>query len=197
MAEMMGAASISKALISFVRLIDYNYESSDAMVSIRKEIECIEEYIYLQKLRYQNKFTSKIEIDEDILDFGILKLILQPIIENSIVHGLEKKKGVGLLSVRGYKSEDDNIIFQISDSGLGMSKNTVDEILKIKLNPYKRKGINGIGLANVQMRMHFHYGEEYRMRIQSSEGLGTTVTLKFPIIKIEASAGEFYENINS
>jgi len=196
MAEMMGAPSISKALISFVRLIDYNYGSADAIVSVRKEIESLEEYIYLQKLRYQNKFTSKLEIDGEICDYGILKLVLQPIIENSIVHGFEKKKGVCFLSVKGFKFEN-NMIFEISDNGIGMSNDVVNEILKFELTPYKHTGINGIGLANVQMRMHFKYGEDYNIKIQSTEGQGTTVTIMFPIIKIDTATGGIYENINS
>lgn len=214
LAEMTGAVSVAKAIMSIIELINYNYSISDSTVTIREEIKYLEDYIYLQKLRYQNKFVSRIEVDNEILDASILKLILQPIIENSIIHGFEKKTGLGLLTIIG-KRVDDKIIFTVSDDGIGMSKDKINRILNqnqlksnssdfqqdlienqkdavelLYANKVSQKSIeiiknkNKIGLINVIQRIKLNYGPQYGLTIKSKKNVGTTVQIIIPYIKI-------------
>lgn len=184
MAEMMKVPGISQAITSFVRLLDYNYASPDIMVRVRDEIKNIEEYIYLQKLRYQNKFRSRIEIPEELMECRILKLSFQPVVENSILHGFEGKKGLGLLEITGGR-DGDVLIFKIRDNGAGMDAETLKGVFKKGRAGKKRRGIGGIGLPNIRERIRLNFGEAYGMEVQSSPGSGTEVTLRMPVIMEE------------
>jgi len=189
MAEMMKVPSIGKALVSIAGLIKYNYDIKDSAVPVKREIKHIEEYIYLQKLRYQNKFISKIEIDNEILDCAILKLILQPVIENSIIHGLEKKKGLGTLTIKGQKI-DGKLVFTITDDGVGISKENLKKIFQTDKSVSKYPNIRKIGLANVIQRIKLNYGDEYGLTIISEQGKGTEVKITLPFIKFDPMQGE-------
>jgi len=181
MSEMMGITSISKAIVSIVGLINYNYDITSSTVSVRKEIKYLEEYIYLQKLRFQNKFTSKIEIDDEILDCRILKLVLQPIVENAIIHGFGKKIGLGKLLIKGQKL-DSKLVFVISDDGIGMTKDKIKKILQAEKALSESISIHKIGLANVQQRIKLNYGNDYGIDIKSEVNIGTEVTIMIPYI---------------
>jgi two-component system sensor histidine kinase YesM len=189
MAEMMKVPSIGKALVSIAGLIKYNYDIKDSAVPVKTEIKHIEEYIYLQKLRYQNKFISKIEIDNEILDCAILKLILQPVVENSIIHGLEKKKGLGTLTIKGQKI-DGKLVFTITDDGVGISKENLKKIFQADKSVNKYPNIRKIGLANVIQRIKLNYGDEYGLTIISEQGIGTEVKITLPFIKFDPMQGE-------
>jgi two-component system sensor histidine kinase YesM len=196
MAELLNAPSISKAIMSFVRIMDYYLDSPDAMVTVRKEMECLNEYIYLQKLKYQNKFSTDIDIDEDIMDCHILKLILQPIVENSIIHGLDKKKGLGSLCIKGFK-RDDKLIFIIKDDGIGMDDATLRNIFQLKPSTERYIGISGIGIANVQQRVHLYYGEAFGLMVSSAPDKGTEVVVIIPSAYTDSKEDGSNENTNS
>lgn len=198
MAEMMGLTSISKAIVSTVELINYNFSITDSTVTVKSEIKYLEEYIYLQKLRYQNKFTSKIEVAADILDSGILKLILQPIIENSIMHGFEKKKGIGRLSIKGQLA-DGKIVFSIKDNGVGMSRESIERVMKAAVNSdYEFSNIQRIGLSNVLQRIKLNYGDDYGILINSELNIGTEIKITLPFIVSNTSFKDISnENINN
>lgn len=185
MAEMMGVPAISKAIASFIRLINYNFEKSDVLVTVKEEVAQINEYIYLQKLRYNNNFRFKLDVDEDVMDCMILKLSFQPIVENSIIHGMEGKKGLGNLYLKGFK-EGNDLVFIIGDDGVGMDKSTLEGLLKENRCPKSNRGIGGLGLPNVQKRIKLNFGNEYGMTIKSTPGIGTEVRMVFPIILVKA-----------
>jgi len=202
LAEMMKVPSIGKALVSIAGLIRYNYDIQNSTVSVKKEIKHIEEYIYLQKLRYQNKFISKIEIDDEILDCVILKLILQPIIENSIIHGFGNKKELGNLIIKG-KKVNKKLVFTISDDGVGISKANLKKILQFNNQDNIYSSMKKIGIANVIQRIKLNYGEEYGLKIKSNLNKGTEVKIILPLIKGDISKkiilkkGPLDEDINN
>jgi two-component system sensor histidine kinase YesM len=159
------------------KFLRYSIGSSNEISTVRDEINHLEEYTFLQKVRFESMFSIIVNIDEDIYDSKIIKLILQPPVENAIYHGLDNMSSGGKIEVRGRRQEG-NIIFEISDNGCGMNPETVE-----KMNGYINgfnKSFKGIGLKNVNKRIKLHYGEEFGLVIVSSEGMGTTVIITLP-----------------
>lgn len=176
MAELKKAAGISRALSSFIRLTDYSFRSKEPTVTVREECEYLNEYIYLQKLRYQNKFEFTLEVEEKLLELPILKLLLQPILENSLVHGLAGKDGFGTVSV-SFRERDGVMEISVCDDGAGLDPQTL-AVLQAGGTPAKN---GSLGLRNVQERIRLHYGKGYGMSIHSSPGKGTQITLHIPL----------------
>jgi Predicted signal transduction protein with a C-terminal ATPase domain len=194
MAEMIKAPGISQAISAFIKLLDYNFAKSGSMVTVAEEVTYLEEYMYLQKLRYQNKFCSMLEIDDNILNNKILRLSLQPVVENSIIHGFDKKKGLGTILIKGYR-EGNDLIFKIRDDGVGIPEEVIPGLLtNVKSHESNSKGLGGIGIANVQQRIKLNFGERYGIDIKSETGVGTEVTIVFPVILMEERKSENNEN---
>ena len=182
MAEMKKAMGVSHAIMSFARLLDYNFKDAEMMSTVKEEMEYLEGYIYLQQLRYQNKFSSRIAVDEEIWGYRILKLSFQPIVENSIVHGLTYKQGKGKLEITGRK-EDGRLVFEICDDGVGMDKEILERIFRQdKISEVGEKS-KGIALANVQSRIKMNFGDEYGIIIESEKGRGTRVKMIVPLLE--------------
>ncbi len=181
MAEIKGARNISRALTSFSRLIDYTIAGTSALVPVREELTYLDEYLFLQNIRFQNKFVVDMDIDNAILDFLILKLSIQPVVENSIIHGFSHKSGRGELRIQG-KQENSQVTFTIIDNGVGMDTATVQRILDESEPTDSFQQHNAIGLANIQKRMRLHFGKNYSIRVESEKGIGTKVFLPFPVL---------------
>ena len=147
--------------------------------TVQKEVDLLNSYIAIQQYTFNEPVRVIFEISDEIRDCIILKLILQPVVENSLHHGL-KPKGSNLeLKIIGKKEQND-IVFQIIDNGVGFDVNTLKE------KPTECDINNGIGLGNVQNRLFLHYGSQYVMKIDSMPGRGTTVTIRFPYQREEA-----------
>lgn len=184
MAEIKKATGISRSITSFIRLLDYSFKGVCTMVTIREEIEYLKEYIFIQNLRYQNKFIVNINVDEEIMNCRILKLTFQPIVENSIIHGLESKKGQGNINISGYR-EGNNLIFVIRDDGAGMNASTLENVFKNRNDSFAKnqQGSGSIGLINIQRRIKLNFGDNYGVSIKSELGEGTQTTILFPVIR--------------
>lgn len=182
MAEMNNEKKVADSIVYLVRMLEYNTKSSDKLVSISDEIQYIEEYLKLQSLRYLNKFDSSLEVSGEVYDFKILKLTLQPIIENCIMHGLPGNKRKMLIKIIG-RREDEKIIFNIEDNGIGIGTETLNQLeIKLRSNKY-RNSSKGIGLANVNDRIKLEFGENFGLSIMSIIGEGTVVKMTIPVTK--------------
>jgi len=157
----------------------YIINISNEVVTVADEINHINNYLMIQKMRYQDRISYKVEIDPDIVKCKILKLILQPIVENSILHGLENKVTDGHISVSGYR-EGDNIIFRISDDGAGIPESQLTEIKQIVFEGNRIDSKQFIGLTNIYERLKIYFDDHFTLDIASKPGAGTTVTLKVP-----------------
>ena len=164
---------ISYALASFFRI---SLHKGENIIKIREEIELVKNYVYIQNVRFANKFTVYYDIDDRILDCDIIKIILQPIVENSIKHGFNNIDYQGVINIRGKIDENHDIVFEIEDNGVGCAIED-DKI------PQKKDPFSGYGLYNVNERLIIEYGEKYRLRFSSSPHKGTVVTVKIPFIK--------------
>lgn len=154
---------------------------SGQFVTLEKEIEVIQAYVRIQEVRYKGKFEVVFDLDEVIMNLVLPKYILQPFVENAIFHGIAPKKGLGIIEIKGYK-ENDELVIVIKDDGIGMSEELVHKIMNGDEQDLElqHKGMNNIGVKNVDERMKLLFGEEYGVMIQSEIGVGTEVTLRFP-----------------
>lgn len=153
------------------------------IVYIKEEIENVLNYFKIIHIRYEERIDLKIEIPNEIFNLKVPKLILQPIVENSVKYGLKLKEGKGMIVIKA-KAEDNNLYISIIDNGLGIEDKNL-KVIQNNLTCNKNNSINngGIGLKNVYDRIKFIFGDEYGIEISSYEGAGTSVRYTLPIIK--------------
>ncbi len=179
------AINMVMSLSEFFRLV---LSKGKEYITIREEEMHIRSYLEIQQVRYEDILDYEINIDEEIYDHSILKMTLQPVVENSLYHGIKCKRARGLISVRGYR-EDDRIIFTIKDDGVGMDEETLEKLKKDINRPCKETDA-GFGLANVNERIHVNFGNEYGISIESGVNVGTCVTIVIPAVLPEAKEAE-------
>lgn len=182
MAEISGAESISHSILSFSNMLEYNFSNYKMFTTVKNEIEYLNEYIYLQQVRYQNIFFYEQNIDPNILECKILKLCFQPIVENCINHGILPKKRICKIQIYGWRNGD-NAVFEISDDGIGMNNDALKDLLTAPDVGEKVDELNNIALWNIDQRIKLNFGEDYGLTVQSAEKYGTTVRLIFPYIE--------------
>lgn len=151
--------------------------SGKKLVSVIDELECIRNYINILNIRYDGGIELKVEVDEAILDLQILKLVLQPLVENAVHHGIRSRNNRGTIKVSGYLC-DDEIIMSVADDGIGISKDKIAEIMEEKSQGNK----SGFGLFGEIRRIRLFYGIEKPMYIISEEGSGTEVIITLKVL---------------
>ena len=161
---------------SLARLLRQSISIENELVTIGQEVEYVRSYLTIQKMRYKDKLEFDINVDPRITHAQIIRLVLQPIVENAIYHGLKYKESKGMLKVHGYELGE-RIIIDITDDGVGMDEETLKHIYdKHKVNYHS----NGVGVYNVQQRLVLYYGKEYGIIYHSEKGKGTTATVVIP-----------------
>ena len=164
---------------SLARLLRQSISNEDEVVPVSQEVEYARGYLTIQKMRYKDKLEFEISVDPSILNIPLIKLVLQPVIENAIYHGLKYKESKGLLQVKGFM-KDGNAVLQVIDNGVGMDEETLAHIYdRHKVNYHS----NGVGVYNVQKRLQLYYGSEYGITYESKKGEGTTATITIPGIQ--------------
>lgn len=178
--ERIGDAEV--AIKSLAGLLSYSFDNSDPIVDLEQETGSLEKYIAIQKIRYGDSFFIDIKKNGDLQGCRVLKFILQPLVENAIIHGLPSvTEGEGRISIKIYRYFDFLIIL-VGDNGCGMSQEKADEAVKIKSDEYKKDRYSGIGIANIAERIRLHYGGNYGLRVFSRTGKGTIVRIKLPYL---------------
>ena len=145
------------------------------IITIREELELIRAYLEIQLIRIPDLFTYEITVDEDILDFKILKMILQPIVENSVIHGFAGFKNSGRIKIEG-TLENQTVCILISDNGKGIPEGSRSSIFA----PAPTAIPKHFGLKNIQERIRLKHGEKYGISIKSEPGQGTQIGVRFP-----------------
>ena len=148
-------------------------------IPVEQELLHVENYLIIQKMRYRDKISYHIEADEEAKKCLTIKLILQPIVENAIYHGIKELCEQGLIRI-GAEVRKDKLIFEVWDNGIGMSRETIRSIFEDSFVPSSG---SGVGVKNVHERIRLNFGPEYGIAIQSEEGVGTLVTLTLPRIE--------------
>lgn len=179
MAELNDDEETSIMAEYFGAIIRYSMNRKVNTVKLRDEINIIDNYIYLQKIRFDQLFVIENLINEDVLDCEIIKMIIQPLIENSIYHGLSECSSNGKIIIQGQKIGNE-LLLTISDNGIGIEANILKD-----LNDYindKNNKFKGIALRNINRRLKLHYGDKYGLEIFSVLGSGTSMVLTLPYI---------------
>ena len=161
------------------------------VIRIEDEVKHAQNYMNIQKIRYKNSFEVDFQIEEEILDGCIVKLVLQPLLENAIYYGMEYMDGEGEIHVRGYRKDKD-IYLEVEDNGLGMPEEEAAELLNGKERPHKHG--SGVGLVNVHSRLKLRFGENYGLIIHSCPDEGMLVQIHIPYIQYTAETQELLES---
>ena len=164
------------ALARFFRL---SLGKGKNIVTVKDEIDHVKNYLMIQHMRFKNKFDYEFDIAEDVLELPSLKLMLQPLVENAIYHGMEFMDGDGLIMVKAWREEDE-LYLSVADNGLGMTEDKVEMILTGKSSSGNGRG-SGIGVKNVNERIKLYFGEAYGLTIDSEPDEGTKVTIHLPV----------------
>lgn len=169
---------VSKSLINLASFFR-NTLTSGYFVSIENEIKYTKEYVNILALRYGDLFDIEWDIDESILSYTIIKICLQPIIENAVYHGIKQKNDKGLIKIKGL-CDDNNIILIVSDDGVGIEKDALDELNKTLSETSFTNEKSHIGLSNVNQRIKIIFGDSYGIHVESTVGIGTDVYVTIP-----------------
>ena len=193
MSVMSGTEHITNTITALGRLLEISMNKVNDVLPIVEELENIKSYIKIQQVRYPGRFDVAYHIEEGILKEHTLKLILQPLVENSILHNIEARDFLNI-DISG-RCENGIIILQVQDNGTGMDADTMKEILKPKKQGKKGYVFSGLGVSNVQERIQLAYGPDYGLQYDSDGNSFTTVTIRFPQHKqIDSLLSERREN---
>jgi len=178
--------SIKNMAEALTKIVACSFKGENSFYTIKEEIEILESYVYLMKIRYSDNFEVDFEVDKGCLDYKVPRLIIQPILENSIIHGFEDMEDIGHIIIQVYE-KDGQVIFNIEDNGQGMTGEAIKAVLSggKKEDPMYR----GIGVSNVNRRIQLNYGKEYGITMDSELGEYTHTVIKIPI------QGEGEENV--
>jgi two-component system sensor histidine kinase YesM len=186
MARKRGADDVAEVVASLSRLFRIGLSKGNDIILLTDEITHIQSYLSIQKARYRDKLNYSINMEPEIHDVMILKLVLQPIVENAIYHGIKERKGPGFITIQ-VKGNQECILITVTDDGKGIPSDKL-ELLREKMDTLynldveKGKQVDfGYGMMNVQARIKLTYGDQYGLSIDSQLGEGTTVTIHLPI----------------
>ncbi len=177
MCEQGRNADAVKMVHALARLFRISISRGHELIPIAKELEHAESYLQIQMYRYKNQFTYTFDVDPDCLGYYCNKITLQPIIENSINHGLDLMVDEGRIDVR-VRFDGDDIVFSVQDNGVGMSPEQLEAIMQH--GPTDR---TGIGIKNVNDRLKIYFGRSYGLSITSEPDVGTCVEIRMPRIR--------------
>ena len=175
---------VVKMVTALTKLFRISISRGRDIISIQEEIDHIKSYLTIQQIRYKSKFDHELIVDEKLFRCKTLKLILQPIVENAIYHGIKEKRGQGLISII-VKEENGAVIFEVTDNGLGMKKEQV-KALENTLMDSKGEKMDSYGVKNVDERIKIFFGSDYGLTFYSDYGVGTRVEIKIPkVMEVE------------
>ena len=170
---------ISDVVISLGEILRYAVGGQNHLVPLGSEARYIESYLFIQKNRLEDRLNYQWELAEDTLDVLVPRLIMQPIVENAVIHGIEPLKKGGVILMKAW-IEKEMLLIRVTDNGRGMNQEEL-EALREKISGTDE--IENIGMRNIQRRMELTYGQEQAMEIQSVQGEGTTITLRMKVCR--------------
>lgn len=182
MAKLNQQGEIVEAVDNLAKLLRACLSGNGAEITLDKEFDYIRQYLSLERLITGGKIDWEIDCDEELYSCRVPKLILQPLVENSIVHGFDSYMEEAMI-VMIVRTDEGKLVIEVSDNGAGMSQRYADEIIageEVKKSEHDRRHI---GIKSIQQRITYLYGEQYGVQIQSEEDAGTTVRLIMPVIR--------------
>jgi len=205
LARRQNAVEVAELVESLSKLFRIGLSKGQDMIPLADELEHIRSYLKIQSTRYRDKLTYSLDIAENVHDAQVLKIVLQPIVENAIYHGIKERRGPGHIAITAEESHG-NLLMRIADDGAGMSAERLAELRRRLEHPpdaagaAKPPGLSGqpgYGLVNVQERIRLTFGAGYGIRIDSAPGRGTEVTIVHPLIRGQSDAEEYGKAVDA
>lgn len=186
MATIQNATGIAEMTTALSRLMRFVSKDTQQIHTIREEITLLDNFFIIQKYRYGGTIFLEYNIkNDDLYQCQILKFTLQPIVENAIFHGIEPTGESGLISISMQPLEEDKVVIEITDNGIGMTTEQIEQTLSGSLNN-KTEYFNKIGIDNIKQRIQYEFGADYGLTISSEPGKFTIVTIIIPYIRMES-----------
>ncbi len=182
MANMMHVRSIEDMTKALMKLVTSSFGREGTFDEVSNEIEMLRSYIHIMKIRYGNTFVVSFDLASDTENLLMLRMLLQPIVENSILHGLQNLPRTGRIDIAVHRLEG-ALVISISDNGIGMNEAAVREAMFDREVP--SSGMTRVGIGNVERRIKLNHGPEFGLQMESRPGFGTTTRIKLPILSQE------------
>jgi len=183
MAEMDKSPEVVKMTSALSRLFRTSISRGRELIRLRDELDHVRNYLTIQKMRYEDKFHYNIAVDDSLLDLTVLKIILQPLVENAIYHGVRGASYTGLIEIGG-ALEDDLLRLWVRDNGVGMDVAELEALLRhlsLPVGESADSNRQGLGVRNVHERIRLYFGPDYGLEIQSEPEKGTTIHCRLPL----------------
>ncbi|MGO4180531.1 sensor histidine kinase [Paenibacillus sp. TAF43_2] len=177
-------------ITSLSKLFRISIGKGKSLITLSDEMEHARNYLVIQQMRFKNKFDYSFDLQQEALSLATLKLIVQPLIENALLHGIEPSVDKGHIAI-SMRLEGSEIVVKIVDNGLGMSEERLGKILTGAV--VSSKG-SGVGVMNVQERIRLFFGPSYGLHFESEQEVGTTVTIRFPALTLQQAEGGGKQN---
>lgn len=181
MAQEHGAKDVVAILGALANLFRIGLSKGKEKISVHEEMEHVQSYLAIQKARYEDKLTYEVNFDEEILQYNVVKLILQPLVENAIYHGINGRRGGGKITITG-KVKEGKLYFSIVDNGIGIRPEKLQSIRQLLNNNHVESIKNGFGIFNVNERIRLSFGNEYGLVYSSVYEEGTMVEVWHPLL---------------
>lgn len=178
LADLGKMQEVKKTVISLGNIMRMSIKG-DAFLKIEEELEYVNQYLYIQKMRFQEKILYLVEIPETLYQYYIPKLTIQPLLENAMIHGVSGMQGTGMIVVLGGE-EEDGIYITVKDNGVGIPETVIRQLDQIQDVLDQKKHI---GIFNIQQRIHLLYGSTYGLSVERLQPSGTSVTVRLPKIR--------------
>ncbi|WNR46916.1 cache domain-containing sensor histidine kinase [Paenibacillus roseipurpureus] len=172
---------VKETIRALVGVLKFSFDKTSEFVSVDEEMEGLLQYLQIQKTRYGDKFTFEYQVETAVGTCSILKLTLQPIVENAIFHGIAPSRRHGAISLRG-EVRRGLLRFVIRDNGVGIEPDRLQGVIQTGGAALQKERFTGIGLNNVHERLRLHFGERYGIKIRSIKNVGTIVVIELPAI---------------
>jgi two-component system sensor histidine kinase YesM len=186
MAEEHAASDIVEVVGALTSLFRIGLARGKEMICVRDELEHVRSYLIIQKARYEDKFDFTLAAQDDVMPCMVLKLTLQPIVENAIYHGIKERRGKGTIRVEAIR-RDGILVLRVTDDGIGMGPERLAELRALLETEHAESSAHGgYGMSNVNERIRLSFGRTYGIHFVSVPGGGTTVEVLHPLIAAEA-----------
>lgn len=188
MAYIRNDKEVGDMLSSLGGVLEQSIGRGGTLIPLRQEIEYIDNYIELMKMKFNDKLSVEYDIADELLDQEVIKIMLQPVVENSLIHGIEPMYGAGRIVIRARRQEE-CFLLTVADNGVGISHEKLQE-LKARLSSGSEELPERIGIKNVHDRIRLQYGDPYGIHIHSRIHEGTTVSFLLPVKRMEEGVND-------
>ncbi len=175
-AILQNTPEIAELLEAFIELLQMSASDSGAFITVEQEVHMVQNYVKLQRFRYANRFSVSFDIMPEAKCCYIPSLLIQPLVENAILHGIDLRRADGHIAVRAC-IENDTLAMKVEDNGRGMT----EEDMELLMSGKRRSKFSGIGVRNVKERLQLYYGEKGQLMFFSSENQGTSAVIMLPV----------------